>query len=135
MQISATKVACYLTLIFGGGVATGYFGNRLVSAPAVSASPSPARNNDDWRKHFTDSMRLRLSLTETQLKQLNEILDDTRVEYRLLRQRYKPEMDKIHQGQVEKIKKILQTGQLPEFDKMEREREEKMRARESGPGV
>jgi molecular chaperone GrpE (heat shock protein) len=135
MQLSAPKIAVYLTLIFGAGVATGFFGNRLVSAPVVSASPSPSRNNDDWRRQFTESMRVRLSMSEAQMKQLNEILDETRVEYRLLRKRYKPEMDQIHQGQVEKIKKLLQNEQLPEFDKMEREREEKMRARESGPGV
>ncbi len=135
MQLSAPKIAVYLTLIFGAGVATGFFGNRLVSAPVVSANPSPSRNNDDWRRQFTESMRVRLSMSEAQMKQLNEILDETRVEYRLLRKRYKPEMDQIHQGQVEKIKKLLQNEQLPEFDKMEREREEKMRARESGPGI
>lgn len=135
MQLSTPKVAFYLTLIFGGGVATGFFGNRLISAPAVSASPSVARNNDDWRRQFTESMRVRLSMSDAQMKQLNDILDETRVEYRLLRQSYKPQMDKIHQGQVEKIKKLLQNEQLPEFDKMEREREEKMRARESGPGL
>ena len=48
---------------------------------------------------------------------------------------YKPEMDKIHQVQVNKIKKFLKAEQLSEFEKMEREREEKMRARESGPGI
>jgi hypothetical protein len=44
-------------------------------------------------------------------------------------------MEKIHQVQVEKIKKFLKPEQVSEFEKMEREREEKMRARESGPGI
>ncbi len=135
MQVSGGKVALYLTLIFGGGVASGYFGHKLYSASAVSAAPINARNNDDWRKRYVDSMRLRLSMSPEQIKTLDDILDDTRVEYRLLRQRYKPEMDKIHSGQVERIKKILKPEQRPEFDKMELERAEKMKARESGPGL
>jgi hypothetical protein len=80
-------------------------------------------------------MRTRLLMDESQMKRLNDTLDETRVEYRLLRQRYKPEMEKIHDGQVEKIKKFLNVDQLPEFEKMERERAEKMRAKESGPGL
>jgi hypothetical protein len=80
-------------------------------------------------------MRTRLNMGEDQLKELNDTLDETRIEYRLLRQRYKPEMEKIHQVQVEKIKKFLKPEQVSEFEKMEREREEKMRARESGPGI
>ena len=135
MQVSGPKVALYLGLIFVGGVASGVLGHVLYSTETVSAKAIPANNNDDWRQRFVDSMRTRLSLDETQMKQLNDTLDETRVEYRLLRQRYKPEMEKIHQGQVEKIKKFLKPGQMSGFEKMEREREEKMRARESGPGL
>jgi hypothetical protein len=135
MQVSPGKIALYLSLIFGGGAATGYFAGRMTATPSVSASPMPSRNNDDWRKRFTESMRVRLTMSEEQIKQLDEILDDTRVEYRLLRQRYKPEMDKIHAGQVDKIKKMLRPEQIAEYEKIEREREERMRVRESGPGL
>ncbi len=135
MQISGGKVALYFGLIFAGGLASGVLGHVLYSTESVSAKAIPARNNDDWRKRYVDSMLTRLRMTEEQMKQLDDTLDETRVEYRLLRQRYKPEMDKIHQGQVDKIRKFLKPEQMAEFEKMEREREEKMRARESGPGV
>ncbi|MFN8685815.1 MAG: hypothetical protein ACK50U_07465, partial [Acidobacteriota bacterium] len=72
---------------------------------------------------------------EAQMKQLNETLDETRVEYRLLRQIYRPQMEKIHQDQVAKILRFLRPGQVAEFQKLEREREERMKARENGPGV
>jgi molecular chaperone GrpE (heat shock protein) len=107
----------------------------LYSTETVSAKAVPANNNDDWRQRYVQSMRTRLNMGEDQLKELNDTLDETRIEYRLLRQRYKPEMEKIHQVQVEKIKKFLKPEQVSEFEKMEREREEKMRARESGPGI
>jgi hypothetical protein len=135
MEISASRVALYFGLVFSGGVASGVLGHALYSSETVAAKAVPARNNDDWRQRYVDSMRTQLSLDDTQLKQLNDTLDETRVEYRLLRQRYKPEMDKIHQGQVDKIKKFLRPEQLPGFEKLEREREERMRARESGPGM
>ncbi len=135
MQISGGKVALYLGLIFGAGITAGAFGHMLYSTETVSAKAVPTNNNDDWRQRYVESMRTRLKMGDDQLKELNETLDETRVEYRLLRQRYKPEMEKIHQVQVDKIKKFLRAEQLSEFEKMEREREEKMRARESGPGV
>jgi len=135
MQLSGGKVALYLGLIFSGGVATGVLGHVLYSTETVSAKATPAKTNDDWRIRYVDSMRTRLVMGEDQLKQLNNTLDETRVEYRLMRQRYKPEMEKIHEVQVGKIKKFLKPEQMAEFEKMEHEREEKMRARESGPGL
>ena len=135
MEISSTKVALYLGLIFSGGVAAGVMGSILYTSETVSAKALLTNNNDDWRKKYVESMKTRLSMSDEQLKRLNETLDETRVEYRLLRNRYKPEMDKIHTVQVEKIKKFLMDAQMAEFDKMEREREEKMRARENGPGI
>ncbi|MBM3762943.1 MAG: hypothetical protein FJW36_22175 [Acidobacteria bacterium] len=135
MQISTGKVALYLGLIFSGGVVSGVLGNMLYSTETVSAKVGQTRTNEDWRVRYVDSMKTRLSLDEAQVKQLNDTLDETRIEYRLLRQRYKPEMQKIHQGQVEKIRKFLKPEQVQGFEKLEVEREEKMRARESGPGV
>ncbi|MCX6613885.1 MAG: hypothetical protein NTW74_23940, partial [Acidobacteria bacterium] len=117
MQISGGKVAIYLGLIFGAGITAGALGHMLYSTETVSAKAVPANNNDDWRQRYVESMRTRLKMGDDQLKELNETLDETRVEYRLLRQRYKPEMQKIHQVQVDKIKKFLKPEQLSEFEK------------------
>jgi hypothetical protein len=135
MHVSGGKIALYLGLIFTGGVAAGVMGHVLYSTESVSAKVAPNRTNEDWRLRYVESMRTRLAMDDDQMKRLNDTLDETRVEYRLLRQRYKPEMEKIHQGQVEKIKKFLRPEQISGFDKLEKEREEKMRARESGPGI
>lgn len=135
MELSRPKIALYLGLIFGAGLATGIAGHALYSTEGVSAKAVPARNNDDWRQRYVDSMRERLRMDDPQMTQLNDTLDDIRVEYRLLRQRYKPEMEKIHEVQVQRIRGFLRPDQVAEFEKMERERVEKMRARESGPGI
>lgn len=135
MQFSRGKLVLYFLIIFCAGGAAGVMGHLLYASQTVSAKVIPTANNEDWRKRYVDSMRDRLKISDEQLKQLDDTLDETRVEYRLLRKRYQPEMEKIHQGQVEKIKKFLTPEQMPEFQKMEQEREEKMKARESGPGV
>ena len=135
MHVSRGKIALYLGLIFTGGAAAGVLGHVLYSAESVSAKAVTNRTNDDWRLRYVESMRTRLQMNDDQMKRLNDTLDETRVEYRLLRQRYKPEMEKIHQGQVSKIKKFLRPEQISGFEKLEREREEKLRARESGPGI
>lgn len=135
MQISRSRITLYLCLIFASGVAAGVMGTRLYSTESVSAKAIPARNNDDWRQRYLTSMRTRLRMDDEQMRLLNETLDETRIEYRLLRQNYRPQMEKIHQGQVEKIRKFLKPEQIAEFEKIEREREEKMRARENGPGI
>jgi hypothetical protein len=135
MQFSRGKLFLYFLLIFLAGGAAGVLGHLLWSSQTVSAKAIPATNNEDWRKKYVDSMRERLKMSSDQLQKLDDTLDETRVEYRLLRKHYQPEMEKIHQGQVEKIKKFLKPEQLSEFLKMEQEREEKMKARESGPGL
>ncbi len=135
MQLSTGKVALYFGLVFAGGITSGILGHVLYSTETVSAKAIPARNNDDWRQRYVECMRTRLNMDEAQLKKLNDTLDETRVEYRLLRQRYKPEMESIHQTQVDKIMKFLRPEQVSGFQKLEKEREEKMRARESGPGM
>jgi hypothetical protein len=134
MELTPAKIGLYAVVLFGGGAATGVFGHMLFSANTVIAKVE-TRSNDDWRKRFTDSMKLRLNLSPEQMSRLNDVLDETRVEYRLMRNRYKPEMEKIHLQQVDKIKGFLKPEQMGEFEKMEQERAEKMRVRESGPGL
>jgi len=135
MQFSRLRILVYMGLIFAAGIAAGVMAERLSSTETVSAKATPSRSNDDWRQRYLESMRTRLRMDEAQMKQLNETLDETRVEYRLLRQIYRPQMEKIHQDQVAKILRFLRPGQVAEFQKLEREREERMKARENGPGI
>jgi hypothetical protein len=135
MQLSRFRILIYMGLIFSAGIAAGILAERLNSAETVSAKATPTRSNDDWRQRYVESMRTRLRMDEAQMKQLNDTLDETRVEYRVLRQSYRPQMEKIHEGQVAKILKFLRPEQIAEFQKLEREREQKLKARENGPGI
>jgi len=128
MKGSSPRIALYLLVVFLSGVAVGGFGHRLYSVKAVSAKePSHRRGPDDWRKQFTNDMQSRLALSPEQSRQLNTILDETRAEYAAAKDRMKPEMTRIHDSQVEKIKSILDPAQQAGYEKIHDERERRYR--------
>jgi hypothetical protein len=129
MRLSRTAVSLYALLIFASGIAVGGFGFRLYTVKTVNASTS--HDPVEWRKRYTAEMRDRLHLDSDQQRKLNEILDETKARFDQVHRQMRPEMDRIHSEQVEKIRAMLTDTQRPEYDKMRREREQ----REKRPGL
>jgi hypothetical protein len=132
MKLSRTALAFYVGLIFLSGLVLGAFGHRLYtvnSVGAVSNRPNP----DEWRKRYMSEMESRLKLSSEQAGQLNTILDETRASFQQVRERMKPEMDAIRDGQAARIRAMLNDTQRHEYEKMRREREENMK-KAGGPG-
>lgn len=129
MKLSRAAVSVYALLIFASGVAVGGFGFRLYTVKTVNASTS--HDPVEWRKRYTAEMKDRLKLDPDQLRKLNEILDETKARFDQVRHSMRPEMDRIHAEQVEKIRAMLTGTQRPEYDKMRREKEQ----REKRPGL
>jgi gas vesicle protein len=77
-------------------------------------------------------MQTRLKLAPEQAGQLNTILDETRASFQQVRERMKPEMDAIRDGQAARIRAMLNDTQRDEYEKMRRERDENMK--KAGPG-
>jgi DNA anti-recombination protein RmuC len=123
MRLSRAAVSLYALLIFASGIAVGGFGFRLYTVKTVNASTS--HDPVEWRKRYTTEMRDRLHLNSDQQRKLNEILDETKARFDQVRERNRPEMDRIHGEQVEKIRSMLTDGQRPEYDKMRREKDER----------
>jgi DNA anti-recombination protein RmuC len=123
MRLSRAAVSLYALLIFASGVAVGGFGFRLYTVKTVNASTS--HDPVEWRKRYTAEMRERLHLDSDQQRKLNEILDETKARFDQVRARNRPEMDRIHAEQVEKIRSMLTDSQRPEYDKMRREKDER----------
>ena len=123
--------ALYVVLVFAAGVTAGALGHRMVSARDVIAKtnpPSPA----EWRTKHVAEMQTRLKLSEAQVADLNKILDATRDEYRAVRERAKPEMRRIHDGQIERITAMLAPGQRPEYERIVEEHDRQRKLREAG---
>lgn len=131
MNLSKASISLYAVLIFLSGVAVGWFGLRLYTVNTVNANA--VRSPEEWRKRYTAEMQNRLRLDGTQLKKLNAILDETHVRFMDARERMKPEMDRIRDEQVDKVRAMLTDPQKAEYEKMRRERAER-EAREKAQG-
>ena len=81
-----------LCLVFGSGVLVGALGYRLYSTELrqeIKTEKQEADSPDDWRRTYVESITARLALTDEQVAQLNQILDDTKARIHALDQEAK----------------------------------------------
>jgi hypothetical protein len=124
MKRSTISVVLYLVLTFGSGVAVGGFATWLYSTRTVSAS-APRFSPDEYRKRYISELNGRVHLSEEQVKSLTAIMDATRLLYREISDKHRPEYDAIFQHQNAQILKILSPEQQAEFEKFNQERAER----------
>jgi hypothetical protein len=126
---SRSTLLLSFSLVFAGGLLVGALGHRYYAIRTVQAQIAPAPPNpDQWRKHYMEEMNSRLSLSPDQTKILESILDETRARYRVMRERFRPEMDAIRQEQIDKVNAVLSPAQRIEYEKLRKEREDKRKA-------
>jgi hypothetical protein len=126
MTRNQMAAAGFAALLFCGGAAVGALGHRFYSAETVKAGPTP----EAGRHRYITEMETRLKLTAPQVKQLEGILDDTKARYHAVRDSYKPQMLKIKQDHLERVKSILTAQQIPAYEKLVAEREQRSREQE-----
>jgi hypothetical protein len=126
------SVALYVLLVFTSGVAAGVLGQRLVTSKVVNADSAP-RTPEQWRAKFVAELSQRLALDGTQVTKVNQILDITRARYNEVRERNRPEMQRIHDEQVDSIKAVLSDPQKSSYKQFldEKEAEKKARSTEA----
>lgn len=122
MQRNQVTAVLSAILLFGCGAAVGVLGQRYYDHTSVSAQTS-----DDWRVQYMAEMRTRAHLTDRQLQRLNVILDQTKQEYRDMRERHKPEVLEIKQNQISRVKSILTAEQIPLYEQLIAEREQQQK--------
>ena len=130
MKRSNWSIAVYVVLIFVSGIAAGALWQRLVTSRVVSADSVP-RSPEQWRAKYVDEMRQRLTLDATQETKVNQILDLTRTRYNEVKERNRPEMNRIQQEQVESIRGILNESQKASYTAFRLEKEAQKKARTS----
>jgi hypothetical protein len=111
-------------LIFALGLATGVLAHRLYIADSVNAS-------ENWRVRYVRELHSKLKLSDHQLDELNDILDDTRAKVRAVKDRYKPEMLSIKQAQIARVVSILSPQQAGEYRKIVAEQEAQARQKDA----
>jgi len=138
MKLSRPTIALYVGLVFASGVVLGIFGHSLYAVSTIASTKS--KNPEEFRKKVIAEYRSRLHLSDDQVTKLNAIMDETRMRVEETRQKMHPAYQKIRGEQNEKIRQLLSSDQQVEFDKMQKEREERQQrqkaaARESGSGT
>lgn len=121
-QWAATVLAIVLFCL---GVAVGVLADRYYHAATVSAKTA-----EDWREHYVREMRSKLGLTDTQVSRLETILDETKAKYKAVRDSSRPQMLQIKNEQISRVKSILTPNQVPVYEKLVAEREERNRVQE-----
>lgn len=109
-------------LLFVSGILVGALAHRYYASTTVSA-----KSAEDFRHHYVEEMQTRLHLTPTQLSQLETILDDTKSKFKALRDTYRPQMMQIRNEQIARVKSILTPEQIPAYDQLVAEREQRAR--------
>lgn len=128
---SRTKVIMWLVLVavFVLGSVTGAALSGLYRSRASNDRPNRERA---MRERF-DKMRTELNLMDDQTKQIRAILDETRNEYRKLREELKPRFEEPRLKARARIRALLTPEQQQKFDAMvtqhdaQRESEQKKR--------
>jgi hypothetical protein len=115
----------FAVLLFCSGAAVGALGHRYYSADVVSAKTS-----DDFRHRYVSEMQSTLRLTPAQISQLETILDQTKAKYKAVRDSYHPEMVSIRNEQIERVKSILTPAQIPGYERLVAEREQRTKEQE-----
>jgi Spy/CpxP family protein refolding chaperone len=121
MRRNQWAAALFALIIFCCGIAVGVLADRYYDTEVVVAKTTPAEN---FRKHYVSQMRSRLDLTPAQVAQLETILDDTKAKYKDLRDKYRPQVAEIKNGQIERVKSILNPHQVPIYEQMVKEHEQ-----------
>jgi hypothetical protein len=134
MSFSKGAIAGYLALVFVSGAAVGGFGTRLYTVSSVVANigKGPIQSPEEMRKHLVDDMRARLKLSDDQVMKLNLILDEARGRFHETQDKMRPELNAIHQNQIDSVRAMLTSAQRDEYERFIKEREEKRKR--SGPG-
>lgn len=121
-----------LSLVFLSGLAAGALGYRQYAQRAALTKPDrPPGSPRDFRKAYTKEMTERLKLNAEQVAKLNAILDGTEAKFKEFRDRTRPEMKAIQDGQVAAINSMLTPEQQSEYEKMRQEREQRRKKRDA----
>jgi flagellar biosynthesis/type III secretory pathway protein FliH len=127
MPKSRLTAAVYLSLVFLSGALVGGLSYRLYAVTSVNAVNGAARpprlNPEVARRHYMDDITAKVKLDDEQVRQVNQILDDTRSQYDQIRQKMNAEGRAIYALQGEKIAAILRDDQRPLFTAFRAERE------------
>ncbi len=131
MIVRYLKAKVLVFAVFFIGIATGvlianFYTTHVAGAPDTTNSQDRARHAQDEINKFYDY----LGLNQTQREEMHKIGEETRHEFRELRQETQPRLQAIQDASRDKIRHILNDEQLKKYDEFRRQRDERRKKRD-----
>jgi hypothetical protein len=118
------SIAFYLALVFVSGSVVGALGYRTYNPPAARGSNAPPAPGD-WRRQYMEESKARLNLTDEQIAKLTVILDQTEGRFKEQHDHENEMVQEIREDHMARVRSILSQEQLPKYEELHREREER----------
>ena len=124
MPRTRLSAALYLLLVFASGILVGVVSHRLYVTNTVRATSSVAATptSDEVRQKYLLEMRSKVGINDSQLADVNRILDETKRKFDELHASEKPQRDKIQQEQIDAISALLTPTEKVAYDNWRAER-------------
>jgi hypothetical protein len=120
---SRLTIALYLVLVFASGILVGVESHRLYATTSTARANNSPQNMSEFRRRYLDGMRTKVGVSDTQLAQINNILEDTKKKVNELAAVEQPLHDRIQQEHIQQIKDLLTPEQKIAYDNWRAERE------------
>jgi len=132
MPKSRLSAFLYLLGVFLSGAVVGALAYRLVTVNSVLSSSTTTKKADpeDVRKRIIDDMRVRLKLDKQQVEQLEQIMDQTREDFKELHSRLSTEGRTLHDRHTAEINEMLRPDQRPVYEQYRKDREAERKRRQ-----
>jgi hypothetical protein len=127
---SRITIALYLVLVFASGILVGVESHRLYATTSTARANSSPQNMGEFRRRYLDGMKTQVGVNDTQLTQINNILEDTKKKVNELAALEKPLHDRIQQEHIDQIKDLLSPQQKIAYDNWRAARERAKREAE-----
>ena len=122
MTNSRVSSAIYLVLVFASGILAGAVGNRLYMVKTASANSTPPRTMAQYRSQLFTELRQRVGATESQIAEIDKVLNNAKQQLDALHAEHKPMREKIDHDRVEGIRAVLDEKQPKVYDDWRSER-------------
>jgi len=117
-------IALYLFVVFVSGSVLGALGYRLYSPPTTKSN-APKLSPEEWRRQNIEEMRQKLNLTPDQLQKINGIYYETHSRFESAHETHNQVVKQIREEHVSKIRALLTAEQLPTYEQLRAEREQR----------
>lgn len=117
-------IALYLFVVFVSGSVLGALGYRLYSPPLTTRS-NARLSPEEWRRQNIEEMRQKLNLSPEQLQKVNTVYDDTHSRFEAAHQTHNQVVKQIREEHVARIRALLTPEQLPKYEQLRAEREQR----------